>query len=340
MATERLRRRHLCGLGVVAACGAPRPVKPRTPWPSNAPRLNYVVRWSARPRWHRWGLALFAVMALGVRGLERIPGPQVATVRFVTGLLVVLVLVARRCGVAPAPLGMAVARGVAGGLAVIAYFACIEHVGVGIATLLNDTGPVWSMLFAWLLLGGRPRRRALLALALTLAGVVLVEPGTTPEALQPGPWAAVGVARHRHRPGSDLRAVRAARPVGRDGLPGESAWSVFGCFTGLGLLATLPGMGGHWLAPSSSAWGSAVRGGPSVAAQLLMTHALAHVTAVASGIMLQLTVGAGAGRRGGPVRRIAGPGRDRRQPADRGGRGLGGRSKPPRPSRGQPGRPG
>ena len=50
-------------------------------------------------------------------------------------------------------------------------------------------------------------------------------------------------------------------------------------------------MGGHWVPPALTDWGLLLFvAGTSIAAQLLMTQALAHVTAVASGIILQLTV--------------------------------------------------
>ena len=212
-----------------------------------------------------------------------------AAVRFATGLLVVLALVALgQVRLRPRRWGWLLVRGLAGGLAVIAYFACIPHVGVGVATLLNHTGPVWSLSFAWLLLGERPRRQPLMALGLTLSGVVLVMGNA--RSLQLGLWQAVGVF-SAITSGLAVTSIRAARQTGRDGLPGESSWTVFGSFTGLGLLATLPAMGGHWVPPTVPEWSLLLFVAvTSIAAQLLMTHALAHVTAVASGIILQLTV--------------------------------------------------
>jgi drug/metabolite transporter (DMT)-like permease len=234
--------------------------------------------------------ALFATMAMGVRALAtRIPGAQVAAVRFGTGMLVVLALVALgRVRLRPRRWGWLLVRGLSGGVAVIAYFACIPHVGVGVATLLNHTGPVWSLSLAWALLGERPRRQSLLALVLTLSGLVLVIGNAG--SLELGLWQAVGVF-SAITSGLAVTSIRAARQTGRDGRPGESSWSVFGSFTALGLLATLPAMGGHWVPPALTDWGLLLFvAGTSIAAQLLMTQALAHVTAVASGIILQLTV--------------------------------------------------
>ena len=70
--------------------------------------------------------------------------------------------------------GWLMARGFFGGISVLCYFACIERVPVGVASLLNQTQPIYTMLFAWLLIDERPSRAALVALPLTLAGVALI----------------------------------------------------------------------------------------------------------------------------------------------------------------------
>jgi drug/metabolite transporter (DMT)-like permease len=246
--------------------------------------------------------ALFAAMALGVRSLSgRIPGPQIASVRFATGLVVVaLVGLFGRVDLRPRRWGWLTSRGIAGGLAVVAYFACIEHVGVGVATLLNHTGPVWSLIFAWVLLGEIPRPRALLALALTMVGVVLVvgrsagwsAPGSAGGAAgwHIGWWDAVGVF-SAVTTGIAVTSIRAVRRPRSDGQAIEGSWTVFFSFTALGLASTLPWVLGRWVAPTAREWAVLLAAAlTSIAAQLAMTAALAHVTAVASGIILQLTV--------------------------------------------------
>lgn len=235
---------------------------------------------------------LFAVMAMGVRAIAgRIPGPQIASVRFAAGLVVVaLVGLIGRVDLRPRRWGWLTSRGVAGGLAVVAYFACIEHVGVAVATLLNHTGPVWSLVFAWLLLGELPRPRALLALGLTMAGVMLVVSRPLGAGIGIGLWEAVGVF-SAVTTGIAVTSIRAVRRPRGDGLPSEGSWTVFFSFTALGLCSSLPWVLGRWVAPTAGEWlillASAAT---SIAAQLAMTAALAHVTAVASGIVLQLTV--------------------------------------------------
>ncbi len=238
--------------------------------------------------------ALFAVMAVAVRAISaRIPGPQIAFVRFATGLVVVAVL-ARfwRLELRPRRWGWLASRGLAGGLAVVAYFVCIEHVGVGVATLLNHTGPVWSLLFAWLLLGERPGVRALAALGLTMVGVALVVGGGTAGGgwFGIGRWELVGVF-SAAATGVAVTSIRAVRRPSADGLPVEGSWTVFLSFTALGLVSTLPFLLGRWVDPTPREWGILLgAAAASIVAQLAMTRALAFLTAVGSGIVLQLTV--------------------------------------------------
>ena len=123
---------------------------------------------------------------------RRIPGPQVALVRFAVGVLVVLAAAASGRLLWPRRWGWVLLRGLFGGIAVFSYFSCIQHVGPGLATLLNYTSPVWSLLLGWWWLGERPRRSAAAALALTLVGVVFVVSGSL-RASRGGWWAFAGV---------------------------------------------------------------------------------------------------------------------------------------------------
>ena len=237
---------------------------------------------------------LFAVMAMLARQVSRsIPGPQVALVRFCVGVLAVAGAWAIfRVELRPHRWRWLLVRGFFGGTAVLLYFACIEHLGVGRATLLNYTSPVWSLLFSWALLKERPRRHAVPALVLTLIGVVLIV-GSGGGGWRVSGWDLIAVL-SAVLAGMAVTAIRAARRSGDDGTPAESYWSVFASFTLLGMLATLPPVlppFGHWVVPSAREWllllCVAVT---SVWAQLIMTRALKHVTATAMGIIHQVTV--------------------------------------------------
>ncbi len=234
---------------------------------------------------------LFGLMALGARLVSaRIPGSQMAFVRFASGVVTVLIAWSR-FGVAlqPSRWGWLFVRGTAGGLAVLCYYVSIARIGAGFATLLNYTSPVFSLVFAWVLLGERPRRAAIVALSLTLTGVAMV---VGFDNLNAGAWALVAMA-SAVLSGVAVTAIRAARQPSADGHPAENAWTVFASFTILGTLATIPstfGPFGHWVAPTAYEWFVlffVVLS--SIVAQLVMTSALGHVTVVGSGIIHQLT---------------------------------------------------
>ena len=237
---------------------------------------------------------LFAAMAMVARRLSlTIPGHQVALVRFAIGVAVVLGFLAFfRTDLRPRRWGWVISRGVFGGTAVLLYFTCIEKIGVGIATLLNYTAPVWSMTFAWLLLHERPRRHAFVALGLTLAGVALVTSGRAGE-WRLGTWELVGAC-SAVVSGMAITSIRATRRQSADGAPSESSWTVFASFTALGLLTTLPTAIpplGAWTPPTPHEWLLLTLCGVlGVAAQLLMTSAFGRLTAVGMGIVQQTTV--------------------------------------------------
>lgn len=234
------------------------------------------------------------MMALLARLVSmRIPGPQVALIRFALGVVVVVALAVRgRVSLRPGRWGWLLTRGAFGGLAVLTYFWCIEKMGVGLSTLLNYTSPAWCLLFSWLLLRERPRPGAVSALALTLIGVTLIV-GADLTDLSRSPWSLVGVLSGLCA-GVAVTSIRAVRRHGPDGAAPEGSWTVFAWFTFLGLLTTLPAVfagGATWVQPRLSDWTLLLAiAGLSIVAQLILTRALTHVTAAGSGIIHQVTV--------------------------------------------------
>jgi drug/metabolite transporter (DMT)-like permease len=237
---------------------------------------------------------IFAAMAMVARLVSRtIPGPQVALVRFVAGVAVVaLAAPLFRLDLRPRRWGWLISRGVFGGAAVLLYFQCIEKIGVGLATLLNYTAPVWSLMFAWLFLGERPRRHAPFALALTLTGVVLVTGGRVRD-FRLGVWEIAGVL-SAVSSGMAITSIRAARRQDPGGGRNENSWTVFASFTLLGTLTTLPTVFsplGAWVTPSPREWillaACSLLG---IVGQLLMTFSLGRLTAVGLGVIQQVTV--------------------------------------------------
>ena len=245
---------------------------------------------------------LFAVMAVSAKGVSpRIPGLQAALVRFLIGVGVTVALFAiGRATLRPRRWGWLLSRGFFGGISVLCYFASIERVPVGVATLLNQTQPIYTLLFAWLLIHERPSRAALCALPLTLAGVVVII-GVHARELHLAGGAMSGVlvgellgVASAVSSGIAVTSIRAARRDLGDGQPSETAWTVFFSFTTIGALLSVPAVTppfGHWVSPGAREWLLlALMGGASVGAQVVMTHSLGHIGGATAGIISQLTV--------------------------------------------------
>jgi drug/metabolite transporter (DMT)-like permease len=233
-------------------------------------------------------------MAMVARLLSRtIPGPQIAIIRFAVGVAIVLLLWARlRSRLRPRRWGWLISRGVFGSTAALLYFISIEHIGVGIATLLNNTSPAWSMIFAWVLLRERPPKQAFAALALTLVGVALVTSGQS-HGWRLGGWELLGTL-SAVLSGIAITSVRATRRHRADGPPSESSWTVFATFATMGLVVTFPAVAppyGTWVAPDGWQWVLLVLCGLlGAGGQLLMTSSLGRLTTVNLGILQQATV--------------------------------------------------
>jgi drug/metabolite transporter (DMT)-like permease len=239
-----------------------------------------------------WWLTLsaicFGLMAFTARlAAERLGGPQIATVRFLVMLAPVL-LVPRlwRRAVDVRRLDLLFYRGVFGGVAVLLYFLAIEHLGAGLATLINYTSPVWSVLFAAWFLGETVRRALLVPLVLTLGGVAMVTDGALGAA--PGDervafWAVLSFI-SAILSGAAVTAIRAARRT-------ETSWSIYASLSVFGLLTTAPFALAAWIAPTPREWFYLITVGvTSVGAQILMTHAYRWATNLEAGVLAQIAV--------------------------------------------------
>ncbi|HEX6903923.1 MAG TPA: DMT family transporter [Thermoanaerobaculia bacterium] len=230
--------------------------------------------------------ACFAVMAFAAKlASDDLAGSQVAFLRFAFMTVPVLIVpgVARKA-VTYHRLDLLFYRGLFGGTAVLLYFLTIEHIPVGIATLLNYSAPIFSVTFAAIFLGERVDRRLLPPLLAALCGVVLAAGGGGGLGeLRFGIWEAAGVA-SAVLSGAAVTAIRAARRT-------EGSWAIYGSFTLFGLLATAPFGLPNFEAPTPWEWLMlTVVGLTSVTAQLLMTYAYRWVTNLQAGVLAQLTV--------------------------------------------------
>jgi drug/metabolite transporter (DMT)-like permease len=230
---------------------------------------------------------LFGAMAFAAKlASSRLTGSQVAMIRFATGLLpAFLVPRWRRSALTWQRLDLLFMRGFFGGLAVLCYFIAIEHINVGVATLLNYTAPLFSGLFSMYFLREHISPKVLIPTPVALAGVFLVVrahagPG---ELLGFGRWELIGLASALFS-GAAVTAMRAARR-------GENSWAVYTSFCLLGTILTAPFAIATWKNPTADEWLSlAATSIFAIGAQLLLTFSLRWVDAMTVGVISQLAV--------------------------------------------------
>ncbi len=226
---------------------------------------------------------LFAVMALLAKGASaRLPGPQIACIRFVIGLLAVCAA-ATRFRLRANNWGGLFWRGAFGGSAVLCYFLAIEHLPVGMATLLNYTAPVFTATWAALFLGEKLGLRTAGALLLTALGVAGVVVGHAPPgASLVGPWELVGML-SAVLSGAAVATIREVRKT-------DGSWEIFAAFCVVGALVTGIPTVTRWVTPTPAEWVLLIGVGTiSVVAQILMTYALRFLRAAMAGVLMQLT---------------------------------------------------
>jgi drug/metabolite transporter (DMT)-like permease len=226
---------------------------------------------------------LFAGMAVLVKHVTtRLPGPEIAFVRFGVGLAACALATTRYRLRARNWTGL-FWRGAFGGSAVLCYFLAIEHLPVGVATLLNYTAPVFTATWAALFLGEPIGLRAAGALALTLLGVAGVVTGNAPTGFSGiGIWELVGIL-SALLSGAAVATIREVRKT-------DGSWEIFAAFSLVGALVTgAPALRG-WVTPTVREWLILVTIGlVSVVAQILMTYALRFLRAALAGVLMQLT---------------------------------------------------
>ena len=226
---------------------------------------------------------VFAAMALATKlAAARLPGPEIAFIRFLIGLAACALAATRFRLRARNKLGLFM-RGAYGGAAVLFYFIGIAHLPVGIATLLNYTAPVFTAIYAAAFLGEAITRATLGALGLTSVGVVMVMLGTAPPgSLMLGRWQLVGVL-SAMLSGAAVATIREVRKT-------DGSWEIFAAFCLAGAVISAGPAVAAWVPPRPTEWLIlAAVGVTSVVGQLLMTHALRYVRAAVGGIIAQLT---------------------------------------------------
>ena len=230
---------------------------------------------------------LFGAMAFAAKlASARLSGSQVAVIRFAIGLMPALLIPRyRHSAFTFKRKDLLVYRGVFGGLAVLCYFIAIEHINVGVATLLIYTAPLWSGILSIVFLGERISPKVLIPMPIALAGVFLVvhanaKPG---DVVGFGVWELVG-ALSAVFSGGAVTAMRAARK-------GENSWAVYASFCLFGTLICAPMAILSWKNPTGIEWVWLVATSVfAIGAQLLLTFSLRWVDAMTVGVISQLAV--------------------------------------------------
>jgi drug/metabolite transporter (DMT)-like permease len=232
---------------------------------------------------------LFGASAVLVKLATRAPGMaggQVTLVRFSVGLCAVVGLfVARRGTFRPVNVSLLVSRGFFGGVSALLYFLAIALIPAGEATLLNNTFPIWAVVFSFFVLGERPTIHLAVALALASAGVFLVLGGGQVR-FSLGLGEALGVI-SAVTGGVAVTSIRALRAT-------DNAPTIFFAMAVGGVLVSIPFAVGPlapapWPAdPLPWLWAGAC-GVVAFAAQLCMTEAYGALSVAEAALWQQLT---------------------------------------------------
>ncbi len=239
--------------------------------------------------------ALFGMMAVCVRAASRdLPASQIAFVRFVGSFLFMLAATRGRA-LAPRPgnRNRLVLRGVIGAVSITFYFVGIEGAGAGLATLVQNSYPVSAAILAALLGEEVFTRRLGAALALSVAGALVVlgaridlASATTlgilasvAASLLAG-WAVVTAQQRRsrdqhadaHEPGGDLRRVLRAAQLLR-GVPHPTTTTAL-LLAGVVLTSVLA----QWLLHHGLGFTSASQGSLAAATSVFLATALEALT--------------------------------------------------------------
>jgi len=232
---------------------------------------------------------LLGAMAVCVRVAARdVPPGQVAFVRFLGSLLVLLALRRGRPLRPNGRLPPVLLRGVLGGAAIVLYYHAIGGAGAGLATLVHCTYPIWTTLLATTLLREPFDARLAAALALFVAGIaVIVGPGA-----DLGRAAATGSLIALCSSMLAGGAVATARQLRLT----ESAYLVTTYFMAVGALISAPSLLGAVVLPTPGV-GLALAGVvlTSVAGQILLHQGLGFAPATQASLAAATSVVSAAG---------------------------------------------
>jgi drug/metabolite transporter (DMT)-like permease len=207
----------------------------------------------------------FSVMSLFVKmASDELPTMEIVAVRSVAMTVLSLGFM-RIAGVSRRGVNrrLLAARGLVGAGALSLLYAGLGRLPLGDAVTIQNTAPVWTALFAALVLGERLRRGIVLSVAASLVGVALVARPAVLFGAGTGGLDGVGVAlvvAAAILMGLAYTAVRRLRET-------DHPLAIIYALSWAGILLSVPfALGGGWQWPSAGAW--ALLGGVAVSTQV------------------------------------------------------------------------
>jgi len=238
--------------------------------PGSRPGLVYMA----------WAAFWFSIMTLLVKVTTGagIPVFQVVLFRaLVTLVMSVASLRVRRVSLwgRPGDRPLLIFRGLLGSAGLLVYFAVVDRLPIGEATVIHQTSPLWTVLLAAAFLGERLDRRVLLAIAISLCGVALIaQPpwwdGEFPADRAPWYWTWIAV-------GGAILAAGAYVVVRRLGSAGVDPLVIVFYFPVVTIPLVLPLVVAEWVDPTPWIWLALLGVGVATQlAQVALTKGLAR----------------------------------------------------------------
>lgn len=224
----------------------------------------------------------FSVMVLGVRAAKPLPAPQVTFLRF--ALAALLMWGFHRAGILQVKFHnrrLLALRGIIAGGAVTCFFFAIQHIHIGVATLLNNTFPFFALVVAVTFGQERFNRHSVLALCLAAGGLYFIfAPRVGAFGLELG--SALGLLSGMLA-GCAFVVIRELRRT-------DEAPAIYAAMSLGGMAVSFPLALVEWRAPAGRELGwVVVIALASTAAQLLMNHALRYLSASAGAVTAMAT---------------------------------------------------
>ena len=224
----------------------------------------------------------FSVMVLGVRAAKPLPAAEVTFLRFFFAGLMMWSL--HGVGVIRLEFHnrrLLALRGIIAGGAVTCFFFAIQHVHIGVATLLNNTFPFFALVVAVLFGQERFNRHNAVSLGLAASGLYFIfAPRIGAFGVELG--TALGLISGMLG-GCAFVVIRELRRT-------DEAPAIYAAMSMGGAAISLPLAVADWQVPTSQQWTWVlVVAVASTVAQLLMNHALRYLTASAGAVTAMAT---------------------------------------------------